>query len=155
MLSSKTDEYLEFTQLIPFRLNRLSSKLNRQAYVLMERWGEVTVAQWRVLLILYRTEVDTLSEIAAITGVDKGLLSRSIAPLVRDQQIEVVRDGEDMRIKRLKLTGKGVTLCRRLEPIKEWRQRRLCAEFSRAELELLNSMLDRLEAAADDHSYRP
>lgn len=139
------------TRLIPFRITRLNSKLNRQAASLLDQVEDISVAQWRILLILLREECETLSEMSELSGFDKGMLSRNIATLIDAGYIEFAREQADLRVKRLMLSEKGVTLCERLEALMIWRENRLRAELSEAEYGLLQSMLDRLEKASDDH----
>ena len=155
-MNQKNDnDSFEFTRFIPYRITRLNARLNRQAATLLERYGAVTLTQWRIILLLKHEGVDTLSEISEISGIDKGLLSRNLTGLIDEGLVVLTRDEIDRRINRLNLTGKGEALHDRIQPIMTWRQERLMRDLTHEQAEAIISAFDVLDRAAEDLSFQP
>ncbi|MCD6036073.1 MAG: homoprotocatechuate degradation operon regulator, HpaR [Rickettsiales bacterium] len=70
---------------------------------------DVSVAQWMVLRHLYEQKPLTLSEAAAMVGVDKSSLSRMVERLVHKGFISR-KNGSDRRMLHLALTAEGKRL---------------------------------------------
>ena len=153
-MRSKINDF-EFTSFIPYRITRLNARLNRQAATLLERYGDVTLTQWRIILLLKHEGVDTLSEISDISGIDKGLLSRNLTGLIDDGLVEMARDEADRRVNRLHLTASGEALHERIQPIMTWRQQRLMRDLTPEQAEAIIAVFDVLDRAAEDLSFSP
>ena len=145
----------DFRTFIAYRVARLQTRLNQQATHLLQKHGGATMTQWRIIVLLRSNDVETLSDMAELAAIDKGLLSRNIATLVKEGLVETVRDRADRRINRLRLTAKGEELHDRISPIMAWRQRRLTRDMTPDQISALQSALDLLEAAAADEKYSP
>lgn len=69
---------------------------------------DLTLAQWRVLVVLGETEDGaTISQVAARIGVTLPATSRQLRRLVRRGLAEVGQDERDRRATRVRLTGLG------------------------------------------------
>jgi DNA-binding MarR family transcriptional regulator len=64
-------------------------------------------AKWRTLLFIWRLEACTLTDLSAISGVDRTTLSRARDRLVRDGLVNRAAAPGDRRRIQLSLTGKG------------------------------------------------
>lgn len=155
MARNNTKTEFEFTSFIPYRVTRLNARLNRQAATLLERYGAVTLTQWRIILLLRHEGIDTLSEISDVSGIDKGLLSRNLSGLTEAGLIEIESDAVDRRIKRLKLTEEGERVHERIQPIMTWRQERLMRDLTPEQADAIISAFDVLDRAAEDLSFEP
>ena len=75
---------------------------------------DVTVAQWSVLVAVYREHAHTIGEVAAFVGVDQGAVTRLVDRLAAKGLIERTNDLDDRRTVRLVLTERGSNLVPRL-----------------------------------------
>ncbi|MEO1612322.1 MAG: MarR family winged helix-turn-helix transcriptional regulator [Pseudomonadota bacterium] len=144
-----------FHSFIAYRVAHLHARLNRQATHLLDKHGGVTLTQWRIIVLLESEGVATLSDMAEIAVIDKGLLSRNLSALVDLGYVSMSRDRADRRVNRLELTDKGRALHARIYPIMTWRHERLTRDLSTEQVEMIQGLFDRLDEAAADESYRP
>ncbi|MEL7463449.1 MAG: MarR family transcriptional regulator [Pseudomonadota bacterium] len=144
-----------FQSFIAYRVAHLHARLNRQATHLLDKHGGVTLTQWRIIVLLESEGVATLSEMAEVAAIDKGLLSRNLSTLVQLGYVAMNRDRTDRRVNRLELTDKGRALHAEIYPIMTWRHERLTRDLSAEQMEMIQSLFDALDDAAADESYRP
>lgn len=71
---------------------------------------DITVAQWSVLITVYREDADTPQEIAQFVGIDAGALTRLIDRLEAKGLIRRVRLSKDRRSVRLELTARALAI---------------------------------------------
>ena len=102
---------------MPFRLNRLAAEVSAElASEYRERYG-LDIPEWRVLATLgFRDDACTAQYIAYCTRTHKSTISRAVAHLLEQQQIERVENQDDRRELALQLTGKGRALYEELIP---------------------------------------
>lgn len=73
---------------------------------------EVTLAQCLVLLEIDECEQLTVGQLASRLRLDNSTLSRTIEALVQREVVERLRDDQDRRIVRVRLTAAGDATCR-------------------------------------------
>jgi len=74
--------------------------------------AHVTLAQCLVLLEIDEGGELTMSQLAAGLRLDASTLSRTIEGLVRRQLVERLREDQDRRVVRIRLTSEGQSVCR-------------------------------------------
>jgi DNA-binding MarR family transcriptional regulator len=108
---------LDLFKFVPFRLNRLaaevSSALSSEYH---ERHG-LDIPEWRVLATLgFRNDACSAQYIAHCTRTHKSTISRAVTALMQRQLVERVKNEDDRREFRLRLTRKGRALYEELIP---------------------------------------
>ena len=109
----------------------------------------LSAAQGAILIYIAHGRGDRAADIARDYAYDTGSMTRMIARLVAKGLLRRVRDTGDRRAVRLELTQHGRELTQRLPDIAARVLNLHLKGFSRAELDLLKGLLDRmLENAA-------
>ena len=127
-----------------FRLVRVVNLTARPFSESIGKAHQLTLNEWRALLVLANHPGVAASEVAVLTGLDKMSVSRALAGLMRRSRVLRRVDGDDKRRMLLRLSAAGERLYERIgAPAKE-RERRLFRGIGAAEQEQLGNTLDRL-----------
>lgn len=135
--------------MVSYRLSRVQAKLNAQAIRILKTNGDLSLMQWRVLVILDVLDTSTHSEIARLTEFDKGLLSRTIKRMVDADLIHAAQSKTDNRQFQLTMSQKGREKYDMAQPHMRARQSSLLNSMPEAEIQALFRALGKLEAAAE------
>ena len=123
---SATEQSLELSAFVPFRLNRLAGSVSQYlAGICRERFG-LDMPQWRVMAIV-GGDACTAQSIAARTRMHKTRVSRAIAELEARNLIERAAAGPDRRERQVRLTKAGQRMYGELVPLALERERSLLA----------------------------
>ena len=108
-------------------------------------------ARYSVLRSLFFAEGHRLShaETSRKVGVSPGTLTRIVDGMEGDGLVIRVTDPVDRRYTLLRLTGSGESLAARLVPVVTELRNQIFATFTDEEKEVLNTLLRRVQAAAD------
>lgn len=140
---------LPLNTFLTYRMARVQAKLNAQGARLLREVAGLSLAQWRIIVILGSEGETTSSSLSRNAQIDKGLLSRKLKLLIEDGIVQSTPDQKDRRIQRLKLTAQGQRVYADTLPHMQQRQEKLRALYSEAELAALFDALQTLEAALD------
>ncbi len=110
----------------------------------------LTHAQWVPLLKLHQGEARTAAELARLLFLDAGSMTRMLDRLEAKGFVRRKRSDQDRRIIHLALTPAGEATARRIPPILCEVQNAHLRGFSRAELDTLQGLLQRVLANARD-----
>ncbi|MEU9048665.1 MULTISPECIES: MarR family transcriptional regulator [unclassified Kitasatospora] len=97
-------------------LRRLSDEVHGRFERQLAEHG-VTVAQWAVLITVYRGDATTTREVSRYVDIDVGAVSRLVDRLIAKGLISREPDPDSKRILRLTLTDQGRNLVPRLAEI--------------------------------------
>lgn len=90
----------------------------RRAFFRQKCSTDLSPSETSILMSIYLdSSLNTASELIERLGTNKGLASRSIVKLRREQYLSSEVDSLDKRISRLSLTKKGFELCETLQRI--------------------------------------
>lgn len=78
---------------------------------------DATTSEWGLLNVLTHTDDQRVGDLAAVTRHDRTTITRVVDGLARRDLVERVRDPDDRRAVRVRLTREGRRLHRRLLPI--------------------------------------
>jgi MarR family transcriptional regulator, organic hydroperoxide resistance regulator len=133
------------------RLRRLSAALDADARRIYAEYGVAFEQRWLGLLDLLSSHGPlTVGELAASLGISHPSVSQSRDSLAKAGLIAWEADAEDGRRRRLRLTGEGEALVRRLRPL--WAALDRAAEALDAEAGGVAAALDRLEGRLKEQS---
>jgi DNA-binding MarR family transcriptional regulator len=144
------DGDLPLEQYVTLGLLRLTNRLNRQSMQLLDRSAGLGLPEWRCLAFIGRVGTISLNEIADLTGMDRGLISRSVQSLVEKGLVLVARDPADRRLVRAAMTRKGKDVYRAARPVMHARQVRLLESLDSADRQALYRIMDRLARCLDE-----
>lgn len=106
------------------------ARLNAQASRKLRETCDLTLTQWRIVLVIGTTSKITQAELSRITDVDKGQVSRAVRVLQDMGVVLASNDPTDQRMSWLKLTAQGQEIFDRTYPVMKERQASLMEDFS-------------------------
>lgn len=124
-------------------LDRLRGLVHGSFEALIARHG-VTVAQWSVLITLYREEASTPAELARFIDVDPGALTRLLDRLEAKGLLRRVRSSADRRSVSLGLTETAQALTPRLAALADENDRDFFGTLTPAEQAAFRQLLAKL-----------
>ncbi|MEX3016972.1 MarR family winged helix-turn-helix transcriptional regulator [Gymnodinialimonas hymeniacidonis] len=127
------------------QLNFAASTASAVCNQLLEPHG-LTLAQWAVLVVLWRNGEASVKDIAALTGNAPPAASRIVDRMVAADLVERRQNPTDRRAVSVALTEKGEGL-RPLHDIYEQVNAVMLADLSEAEAETLFALLARVQAS--------
>ena len=132
---------------VGFRITRLRAALFATVDREVAPWG-VSSAQAAILIYIAHGRGNRAADIARDYSYDTGSMTRMIDRLVKKGLLRRVRDTDDRRAVRLELTAKGRKLTGRLPAVAARALNCMLRGFTRAELDQLKALLDRMLANA-------
>ena len=150
VVPAKTGVEFEVGNRLFFRLYQASNLMHKQGTRYVSRFG-TTTQQWAVLGALARPLVRdggmTVKQLIEFLEVSRQSLTAVLDRLEGRRWIKRVKDKDDGRSRRIRLTGEGKsTWIRMLEPIEAFYDAALTS-FSRDDQVMLYRLLDRLKTA--------
>ena len=140
---------LDLQQYFPYRLARLAEQVSLAvAEVYLERFS-LSRQEWRILAALGEQPRLPTKQIGRLTTLDKMNVSRAMQSLEARGIVSRSRDPEDGRERIVTLTAAGRGLYRRIVPYALARESDLLGVLSAAELATLDTVIDKLLAAAE------
>jgi DNA-binding MarR family transcriptional regulator len=127
-----------------FRLVRVVNLTARPFVETLSRTHELTLNEWRVMVVLASHPGVAATEVADATGLDKMSVSRAIAALARKRRLLKSADPADGRRTLLSLSAAGRGLFQRIGESAAEREAQLFAGVSAAEQEQMARTIDRL-----------
>jgi DNA-binding MarR family transcriptional regulator len=141
--TSSPHPVLDLDRYVPGLLTFLANKLSRGASALYRRHFDVGINDWRVMSMLALEPGVAANRICQVIGLDKSVVSRSLAGLEAHGLVAARDDGQPRR-RRMALTEAGLKLHDELIAVALERERRLLECLTSAECETLIALLDRL-----------
>jgi DNA-binding MarR family transcriptional regulator len=133
---------------IPYLLGAIANILSSGGSRLYQEAFGISLAEWRLMWVLWREAPLTAVRAAEIMGVDKGAVSRALSGLERRGFVIVAVHPTDRRQRTIELSDSGVALYGRVNLLALERERRLFSAFTAEELRVLRKLLRRLHAHA-------
>jgi DNA-binding MarR family transcriptional regulator len=112
---------------VSFRLNVLTSVLNRHAERYLKKQYGIAIPDWRVIATLTDGGVMSVRELSAQSKMDKAMVSRVVKRLIDSGHILSEPDPTDGRLLILKISSSGLDLHKRINPSFVERDERLLA----------------------------
>ncbi|MFK7754739.1 MAG: MarR family winged helix-turn-helix transcriptional regulator [Sedimentitalea sp.] len=134
---------------VSFRVSRLHARLNAQAARILARTAQISLSQWRVMVMIERAGEISASDIVRQTKFDKALVSRTIKSLVKQELVEVGVSQQDQRTHLIRFTKVGLQRFEQAWPHMLARQNTLIASLDDAEIAQFFATLSKIEAAID------
>lgn len=145
---------LALDQFVPYRVSVLSNIISRSVAQLYASRFELTIPEWRVMVVLGQEEstgeIMCANSVAARTAMDKVQVSRAVSRMLQAELIDRTIDRDDRRRSVLRLTDKGRDVYAALIPAALKYEAELLKSLSSEQLETLNGLISTLTQAARD-----
>lgn len=147
--ASRLEAPQSMDDLLLFRISRILGVGGSLVIRLCEGRFGITRREWRIIALLHQGDSLLSSELALRAQLDRARTSRAIGSLVSKKLLTRESRPADRRQAALSLTEKGRTLYAELFPLVFAINQDMLSALASAEVTLLDSALDRLQARAD------
>lgn len=135
---------------LPYRLSLLSNTVSQGIAHRYQQDHEISVTEWRVVVVLGRFPGSTASEVVERTAMDKVSISRAVNNLVDKGYLQRRTDQNDRRRLRLYLTrGRGKQVLESIVPLAAAYETELLELLEESERATLVGLLDKLQEGAE------
>lgn len=133
---------------LPYRLSILSNAVSGAIASAYQERFEMSISEWRVIVVLARFPGSAAREVAERTLMDKVAVSRAVNRLIEAGRVQRHFDADDKRRSILELTADGSDVYRQVEPLALRYEERLLAGLGDSERQTLAELLGKLTRAA-------
>ena len=145
---------LPLQDFLTYRLLTLTNRLNRQATKILSREADLRLPEWRCMGLLLANGPVSVARMTELSGMDKGLISRSLTSLTDKGFVITVRPRDDRRTLVASLTKSGKRQAEKILPVMQGRQRHLLAALSPDDRAATYRIIDQLHGAIDSWNAR-
>lgn len=136
-------------QYLPYRLSLLSNTISQGVANRYQKDHDISVTDWRVIVILGRYPGSTASEVVEKTAMDKVTISRAVRGLEEKGFLLRKVDRQDRRRQRLFLTrGKGKRVLEDIVPLAAAYETELIKSLDAGERTALENLVQKLQEKA-------
>lgn len=148
MVRSPADDF-ELEHFLPYRLSQLSNTVSQGIAQFYQQQHELTVPEWRVMVVLGRYPGLTASQICERTVMDKVTVSRAVKLLLDKKYLQRITDESDRRRRPLRVSpDRGKKVLDEVIPFALGYQHALLRSLSVEDLSAFESMMEKLLFAA-------
>jgi DNA-binding MarR family transcriptional regulator len=131
--------------LLPYLMNRLVSRLNRNLDTRLRR-RRLTFQHWRVLAVLNAHDRSTVSALAELAVIPQATLSRLLDRMGERGFVRRSMSRRDSRVVEVRLTPRGRALYAEILPLAIEEYRAAAQGFSPREIESLKAAMRRMQS---------
>jgi len=141
---SKSQRELILEKFLPYRLAILSHSVSNSIATVYAQRFDLTIPEWRVIVILGRYPGLSAVEVAERTLMDKVAVSRAVTRLIKKGRIDRQFADADRRRSILTLADDGQAVLKEIAPLALGIEDALLDGLSDEEIKTLNTIMDRL-----------
>lgn len=135
---------LDLERFLPYRLSILSNMVSQSIAADYQDRFELSMTEWRVMVILARFPEISAREVVDRSRMDKVAVSRAVARLVEAGRVDKSTHGEDKRRSVLKLSEAGWAIHDEVAPRAREHEQEVLAKLDEDEKVWLGRILDKL-----------
>lgn len=144
---------LQLEAFLPYRLSLLSNAISGAIAAVYGDKFAISMPEWRIMMILAEYPDISADEVCRRTKIEKSVVSRAVARLLKRHLINREVDEKDRRRSILRLSETGLSVYDEVMPIARDYEAKLLSDLSAGELETFNDMIDRLMEKAARIEY--
>lgn len=144
---------LQLEAFLPYRLSLLSNAVSGAIAAVYGDKFAISMPEWRIMMILAEYPDISADEVCRRTKIEKSVVSRAVARLLKRHLINRDMDEKDRRRSILRLSETGLSVYDEVMPIARDYEAKLLSDLSAGELETFNDMIDRLTEKAARIEY--
>jgi len=100
---------ISLASFLPYQITVLADRIARRIAAVASAHGGLNLSQWRVLAAIAEAPGRTAQEVAALTPMDKAIVSRAVSALLEQDMLVRKASQSDGRLGHLFLTALGET----------------------------------------------
>ncbi len=137
-------EQFNLESFLPYRLSLLSNRVSEAIANSYRQTYQISMSEWRLILILGQYPNSTATELMEYTAMDKVRVSRAVKRLIEKQLISSKSHASDGRSRSLCLTPSGEELRTDVIPKARICEAELNGALEAEEIELFSQLIDKL-----------
>jgi DNA-binding MarR family transcriptional regulator len=137
-----------------YRIERVHARLTAQGGAVLAKHSELTLRQWWIIADMAEMSPRTATDLAELSDIDKGLLSRNLKVLVEHGLVTFEKNEADLRQHLIALTDAGRKIYEEVLPIMDRRNAHLIKGVSEADYKTFLDVLDRIESASQRTDFQ-
>ena len=135
---------------LPYRLSLLSNTVSQGIAHRYQQDHDISVTEWRIIVVLGRFPGSTASDVVERTAMDKVTISRAVNSLLEKGFLQRRTDSNDRRRLRLYLTrGRGKQVLESIVPLAAAYETELMASLDPSDRAALEGILAKLQEGAE------
>ena len=135
---------LQLEAFLPYRLSLLSNAISGAIAGVYGDKFAISMPEWRIMMILAEYPDISADEVCRRTKIEKSVVSRAVARLLKRHFINRDVDGKDRRRSILRLSETGLSVYDEVMPIARDYEAKLLKGLTREELGTFNGIIDKL-----------
>lgn len=135
---------LQLESFLPYRLSLLSNAISSAIAAVYGDKFAISMPEWRIMMILAEYPDVSADEVCRRTKIEKSVVSRAAARLLKRHFINRDIDEKDRRRSILRLSETGLSVYDEVMPIARDYEAKLLANLTAEEMETFNAMIDKL-----------
>lgn len=140
---------LKLERYLPYRLSILSNKISSLVAQTYKDKFALSITEWRIMAVLGEYPGISADEISAKTQIEKSILSRAIAKLLKRHLIERSIAADDKRRSEIVLSDTGAAVYKEIVPLSYQHENDILQCLSEKEQRQFSDLLDRLYQHAE------
>jgi len=135
---------LQLESFLPYRLSLLSNAVSGAIAAVYGDKFAISMPEWRIMMILAEYPDVSADEVCRRTKIEKSVVSRAVARLLKRHFINREIDEDDRRRSILRLSETGLSVYDEVMPIARDYEAKLLSGLTVEEMETFNAMIDKL-----------
>ena len=135
---------LRLESFLPYRLSLLSNAISGAIAAVYGDKFAISMPEWRIMMILAEYPDVSADEVCRRTKIEKSVVSRAVARLLKRHLIKRDMDEKDRRRSILRLSETGLSVYDEVMPIARDYEAKLLKGLTREELGTFNGIIDKL-----------
>ncbi len=140
---------MKLSQFLPYKLSVLTNRISRGISNYYRKKFNISISQWRVLVILSQHELLTATDIVNLSQMDKVRISRTMKTLLDRRLIRRDVNPDDARARNYCLSDSGMALVDEVIPPAQRYEKDLLKALTAAERKQLNRIIEKLNGKLD------
>lgn len=140
---------LKLERYLPYRLSIVSNKISSIVAQTYKDKFALSITEWRIMAVLGEYPGISADEISAKTQIEKSILSRAIAKLLKRHLIERSIAEDDKRRSEIVLSDMGAAVYKEIVPLSYQHEKDILQCLSEEEQKTFSELLDRLYQHAE------
>ncbi|MEP3113947.1 MarR family winged helix-turn-helix transcriptional regulator [Nisaea sp.] len=148
-------DLLDLDRFLPYRLAVIAARVSKSMSVLYAEKFGISIAEWRVIAHLARSERVSVRDIHARVNLDKVKVSRAVSRLEEAGLVLKASNASDNRLLDITLSDQGWSVYRQIVPLARGFEADLLSVLDDAECAALERLFEKLHARLDENRDAP
>ena len=145
-------DLLDLDGFLPYRLAVIAARVSKSMSVLYAEKFGISIAEWRVIAHLARSERVSVRDIHARVNLDKVKVSRAVSRLEEAGPVVKASNAADNRLLDITLSDAGWSVYRQIVPLASGFEEDLLSVLDETERAALERVFEKLHARLDDNA---